>query len=79
MPDTAGRLVFAGLGLNDDEGLTLKALREIEAADVVFVETYTSTLERGAVEPSSTPRGPDGQSSSSPATRCPLRPMWTCV
>lgn len=46
----AGRLVFAGLGLNDEDGLTVRALREIEAADVVFVETYTSSLREGAVQ-----------------------------
>lgn len=50
MPGTAGRLVFAGLGLHDEDGLTLRALKEIEAADAVFVETYTSALETGAVQ-----------------------------
>jgi len=50
MAGTAGRLVFAGLGLYDEEGLTLRALKEIEAADVIFVETYTSSLEEGAVQ-----------------------------
>lgn len=50
MSGTVGRLVFVGLGLHDEDSLTLKALKEVEAADVVFVETYTSTLESGAVQ-----------------------------
>ncbi len=50
MTGPAGRLVFAGLGLQDEEGITSKALREVERADVVFAETYTSFLEEGAIE-----------------------------
>lgn len=50
MSGTPGRLVFAGLGLHDEEGLTLRALSEVEAADVVFVETYTSSLQEGAIQ-----------------------------
>ncbi|MDR2700367.1 MAG: diphthine synthase [Nitrososphaerota archaeon] len=37
-------LVFVGLGLNDEFGLTLKGLEEIKTADVVFMETYTSRM-----------------------------------
>ncbi|MCL1978043.1 MAG: diphthine synthase [Candidatus Bathyarchaeota archaeon] len=37
-------LVFVGLGLNDEYGLTLKGLEEIKTADAVFMETYTSRM-----------------------------------
>lgn len=50
MKGTSPRLVFAGLGLHDEHGLTLAALREIETADIVFVETYTSALVEGAIQ-----------------------------
>ncbi len=49
MTGPTGRLVLAGLGLHDENGITLKAVKEIEEADEVYVETYTSTLEEGAV------------------------------
>ena len=45
-----GTLVFVGLGLNDDEGISVKGLKETESADVVFAESYTSTLSKGSVE-----------------------------
>ena len=45
-----GTLTFIGLGLNDDEGISLKGLNEIESADLVFAEAYTSTLSEGSVE-----------------------------
>ncbi|MBN1677120.1 MAG: diphthine synthase [Candidatus Thermoplasmatota archaeon] len=50
MTGSAGRLVFAGLGLHDEDGITSKALKEAERADVIFAETYTSSLEEGAIE-----------------------------
>lgn len=37
-------LVFVGLGLNDDKGLTIKGLEEVQSADAVFMETYTSRM-----------------------------------
>ena len=37
-------LVFVGLGLNDDKGITVKGLEETKAADAVFMETYTSRM-----------------------------------
>jgi diphthine synthase len=37
-------LVFVGLGLNDDKGITVKGLEETKAADSVFMETYTSRM-----------------------------------
>jgi diphthine synthase len=37
-------LVFVGLGLNDEYGITLKGLEEIKTATDVFMETYTSRM-----------------------------------
>jgi diphthine synthase len=37
-------LVFIGLGLNDEYGITLKGLEEIKTATEVFMETYTSRM-----------------------------------
>ena len=37
-------LVFVGLGLNDEYGVTLKGLEEIKTANAVFMETYTSRM-----------------------------------
>ena len=39
-----GDLVFVGLGLHDEKGITLRGLEEARAADVVFAEFYTSAL-----------------------------------
>ncbi len=37
-------LVFVGLGLNDEQGITLKGLAETKSANTVFIETYTSHM-----------------------------------
>jgi diphthine synthase len=37
-------LVFVGLGLNDEKGITLSGLQEAKTADYVFMETYTSLM-----------------------------------
>src|SRR5436309_5613822 len=42
-----GELVFIGLGLDDERGITVRGLDEARAADMVFAEFYTSAL-RGA-------------------------------
>ncbi len=39
-----GEIVFVGLGLNDEMGISLRGLEEIRKADAVFVELYTSIL-----------------------------------
>lgn len=39
-----GELVFIGLGLHDEQGITLRGLEEARAAEVVFAEFYTSAL-----------------------------------
>ena len=37
-------LVFVGLGLNDEKGISIKGLEETKAADTVFMELYTSLM-----------------------------------
>jgi len=37
-------LIFIGLGLNDEKGITIKGLEETKTADTVFMETYTSRM-----------------------------------
>jgi diphthine synthase len=37
-------LVFVGLGLNDEKGISLKGLEETKTADTAFLELYTSLL-----------------------------------
>ena len=37
-------LVFVGLGLNDEKGISLQGLEEAKTADNVFIELYTSLL-----------------------------------
>jgi len=39
-----GELVFIGLGLHDEKGITLRGLEEARAADRLFMESYTSAL-----------------------------------
>ena len=37
-------LVFVGLGLNDENGISIRGLEETKAADSAFMEVYTSLL-----------------------------------
>jgi len=39
-----GEIVFVGLGLNDEKGISLRGLEEVKTADLVFLETYTSLM-----------------------------------
>jgi diphthine synthase len=39
-----GELVFVGLGLHDDMGISLRGLEEVKTAYTVFIELYTSLL-----------------------------------
>ncbi|MCS7114252.1 MAG: diphthine synthase [Nitrososphaerota archaeon] len=39
-----GELVFVGLGLHDEAGISLKGLEEVKSADSVFLELYTSLM-----------------------------------
>ena len=47
---SCGTLTFVGLGLDDDQGISLKGLNEVGLADVVFAEAYTSTLSEGSID-----------------------------
>jgi diphthine synthase len=50
MATRKGRLVFVGLGLHDENGITVSGLREIDSADLVFAEDYTSILAAGSLD-----------------------------
>ncbi len=39
-----GELIFIGLGLDDEKGVTLRGLDEARSADIVYAELYTSAL-----------------------------------
>jgi diphthine synthase len=39
-----GEIVFVGLGLHDERGISLRGLEEIKTADSVFMERYTSLM-----------------------------------
>lgn len=39
-----GELVFVGLGLNNEKGISLKGIEECKTSDYVFLELYTSIL-----------------------------------
>jgi diphthine synthase len=41
---TLGEIVFVGLGLQDELGISLRGLEEVKSASSVFVELYTSLL-----------------------------------
>ncbi len=43
-------LVFVGLGLHDEEGISLRGVEEARGADVVFAEFYTSLMPALSVE-----------------------------
>ncbi len=45
-----GELVFVGLGLHDEKGLTLRGMEEARSAEVVFAELYTSALTGSTLE-----------------------------
>ena len=43
-------LVFIGLGLHDEKGISLQGLEETETADYAFIELYTSLLPNFSVK-----------------------------
>jgi len=45
-----GELIFIGLGLYDDESLSLEALQACKEADILVAEQYTSILAPGSME-----------------------------
>lgn len=42
--NAVGEIVFVGLGLHDELGISLRGLDEVRSADAVFAELYTSLL-----------------------------------
>jgi diphthine synthase len=40
----AGEIVFVGLGLNDELGMSLRGLEEVKKANEAFIELYTSLM-----------------------------------
>ena len=49
MAHAKGRLAFVGLGLHDERSITLRGLDEVQQADIVFAESYTSILSEGSL------------------------------
>ncbi|KYK28973.1 MAG: hypothetical protein AYK23_01810 [Candidatus Proteinoplasmatales archaeon SG8-5] len=45
-----GKLIFIGLGLADEKGITVRGLDAAKDCDALFMETYTSTLSAGSLE-----------------------------
>jgi len=45
-----GEIVFVGLGLHDELGISLRGLEEVKTADNVFIELYTSLLPNFSVK-----------------------------
>lgn len=39
-----GEIVFVGLGLHDEMGISLRGLEEVKTADAAFIELYTSIM-----------------------------------
>ena len=48
--DKLGELIFVGLGLGDEKGISLRGVGEIKEADAVFAELYTSPMPRLSVQ-----------------------------
>lgn len=44
-----GELIFIGLGLDDEKGVTLRGLDETRSSDIVFAERYTSAFSDAAL------------------------------
>ncbi len=45
-----GKLIFIGLGLGDEGGITFNGFQAAKASDFVLMENYTSMLEKGSVQ-----------------------------
>jgi diphthine synthase len=44
-----GKLIFIGLGLGDERGITLRGLEAAKSCKNIFMENYTSILEDGSI------------------------------
>ncbi len=45
-----GKLIFIGLGLGNEKGITLKGLETAKSCHKLFMEDYTSILEKGSIQ-----------------------------
>jgi len=45
-----GEIVFVGLGLHDEMGISLRGLEELKTADEAFIELYTSLMPHFSIE-----------------------------
>jgi len=45
-----GELIFVGLGLHDETGISLRGLEETKGADAVFAEFYTSLMPKLSIQ-----------------------------
>lgn len=45
-----GRVIFIGMGLNDDSSITFEAIDACKKCDVLFAEQYTSKLSPGSIK-----------------------------
>ncbi len=45
-----GKLIFIGLGLGNEKGITLKGLEAARHCEKLFIENYTSILEEGSIQ-----------------------------
>jgi diphthine synthase len=43
------KLIFIGLGLGNEKGITIKGLEAAKECDLLFMENYTSILEEGSI------------------------------
>jgi diphthine synthase len=50
MAQRKGSLVFVGLGLHDESGISLRGINEIRRAEKIFAESYTSSLSEGSLD-----------------------------
>ena len=73
-------LYMIGLGLGDADDITVKGLKIVQSADLVFLEAYTSVLLDHAAGTTSPPLSDDPQSSSSmDDTAVQLQQAYQCV
>jgi diphthine synthase len=45
-----GEIVFVGLGLHDETGISLRGLEEVKTANVAFTELYTSVMPKFSIK-----------------------------
>ena len=46
----SSKLVLVGLGISDENGISLQGLEELKACGRIFAESYTNLLPEGTIE-----------------------------